>query len=103
MKLILTESKLEQIIFKYLDNQNFVQVETDRTIFFGFKEDDEQAKIRYDKIDNVCIVHNDLIDEISSFFSLDKKNCKNLIGKWVENTIQMNVDFTLSQSSLIFN
>ena len=61
-------------------------------IFFINSEGDEFAKIKYDKYDSWCYIYYGLIDEISTFFSFDYNNSKELIGNWVENTLEMEVD-----------
>ena len=94
MKYLITESKLNKVIFKYLDNQDFIQIEEDSSIYFVNSESDEYAQIRYDKSDGWCYVKIDLIKEISSFFSLDDSDSKEVIGRWVEDTLQMKVKYT---------
>ena len=73
MKYLITESKLEKVIFKYLDNQDFIQI---------------------DKDNSWCYIYHKLINEISSFFSLELTDSKDVIGRWVENTLQMRVNNT---------
>ena len=91
MKFILTESKMEQVVFNYLDNQDFIEVEGDNNVYFINSIDNEYAQIGYDKDDGWCNITRDLLEEISSFFSLEYLDTKKLIGKWVENTLQMKV------------
>ena len=94
MKFIITESKMEGSVFKYLDNQDFIKVENKDSVYFLNSTDDKSTKIRYDKNDGWCNVNYNLVKEISSFFSLDNPDSKNLIGKWVEYTLQMRVTNT---------
>ena len=94
MKFILTESKLENIIFKYLDNQDFVKIKKAINILFINSSSDEYFQIVYSKNDGICYIYVGLITEISSFFSLSYYNSEGLIGKWVENTLQMKVSNT---------
>ena len=94
MKYLITESQLDRVIFKYLDNQDFIQIEEGSSIYFVNSESDEYAQIRYDKSDGWCYVKIDLIKEISSFFSLDDSDSKEVIGRWVEDTLQMKVKYT---------
>ena len=94
MKFIITESKLENIIFKYLDNQDFVKIEGSDYVYFSNSSDDEYAEIKYDKNDGCCYIYFGLRDEISDFFYLSSDDSKELIGKWVENTLQMKVTKT---------
>ena len=91
MKYLITESKLNQVIFRYLDIKNFIQIEKNNKIYFVNSEGDKYAQIRYDKSDGWCYIYYELINEISSFFSLEKTDSKEVIGRWVENTLQMRV------------
>jgi len=94
MKYLITESKLNKVIFRYLNNQDFIQINNRFDIFFLNSEGDEYAQIRYD--DGWCYIDFDLITEISSFFSLERYDSEKVIGKWVENTLKMKVTTTLS-------
>jgi len=94
MKYKITDSQLESVIFLYLDNQDFIQIEREDSIYFVNSEGDEYAQIRYDKKNGWCYIHYKLIDEISSFFSLWGDDSKHFIGIWVENTLQMRVTQT---------
>ena len=91
MKYLITESQIDNVIFKYLDNQDFVMVGDDISLFFVNSESDEYAQIRYDENDEWCFISYKLVNEISSFFSLRESNSKKVIGKWVENTLKMKV------------
>lgn len=82
---------MEQVIFKYLDNQDFTKMETYDNIFFVNSINDERAQIRYDKDDGWCYISDKLKNEISSFFSLQFEDTMKFIGRWVENTLQMRV------------
>jgi hypothetical protein len=95
MKYIITESKLNQVIFKYLDNQDFIQIEKNDSIYFVNSEDDEFAQIAYVKSNGNCFIYYKLIDEISSFFSLEVSDSEQVIGRWVKNTLQMRVTKTV--------
>jgi hypothetical protein len=94
MKYIITESQLDKAVFIYLNNQDFIQIERDLLTYFVNSENDEYAQIRYDKSDGWCYIHYKLVDEISSFFSLEESDSKEVIGRWVENTLQMRVTNT---------
>jgi len=96
MKYLITESQLDRTIFRYLDNQDFIRIEKKDNIYFVNSEDDEYAQIRYDKDDGRCYIYYKLIDEISTFFSLDESEAEQVIGRWVENTLQMRVTDTKS-------
>jgi hypothetical protein len=93
MKYLITESQLDRVIFRYLDSQNFIQIERSDDIFFVNSEDDEYAQIRYNKKNGFCQINLNLIEDISALFSLDKVTSKNIIGNWVGNTLQMEVSY----------
>jgi hypothetical protein len=93
MKYLITESQLDRVIFRYLDSQNFIQIETSSNIFFVNSEDDEHAQIRYNKKNGFCQINLNLIEDISALFSLNKTTSKDIIGKWVEHTLQMEVSY----------
>ena len=101
MKYKITDSKLESVIFLYLDNQDFIPIEKGNNIYFFNSEGDEYAQIRYDKDDGWCGIYDRLINEISSFFSLEESDSEKVIGRWVENTLQMRV--TDTSDKLYFN
>jgi hypothetical protein len=94
MKYLITESQFDNIVFKYLDNQDFIQIEKNNIIYFVNSDGDEYAQIRFDKDDGLCLINNELIKEISSFFSLKYSDSEKVIGRWVENTLQMKVTNT---------
>ena len=92
MKYLITESQLDRVIFKYLDNQDFILIDNGDKIYFINSEGDEYAQIRYDMGDGWCFINENLLEEVSSFFSLEDSN--EVIGGWVENTLQMKVSDT---------
>ena len=94
MKYLITESQLDRMIFKYLNNQDFIQIEKNNRIYFAYSENDEYAQIRFDKDDGWCFISIDLTKVISSFFSLELTDSNEVIGRWVENTSQMRVTHT---------
>ena len=94
MKYLITESQFDKLIFKYLNNQDFIQIEKGSNIYFVNSEGDEYAQIRFDKYDGWCYIDINLIREISSFFSLQRSDSQEVIGRWVENTLQMKVTNT---------
>jgi hypothetical protein len=102
MKFIITESKLENIIFKYLDNQDFVKIDKGENIYFVNSENDKLAEIKFNKSNGRCYINYNLVEEISSFFSMKEFDSEQVIGRWVENTLQMKVSntFDLLKSTL---
>jgi len=94
MKYLITESQFDKVIFKYFDNQDFIQIETDDNIYFTNSEGDEHAQVRYDKRNGVCYIYWKLIQEISHFFSIEYSDSELVIGRWAENSLQMKVSET---------
>jgi hypothetical protein len=100
MKYLITESQLDKVIFKYLDYQDFIRIDKGNKIFFVNSEGDEYAQIRFDKDDGWCYIYYKLVEEISTFFSMQKSDSKEVIGRWVENTLQMKVTNTFPSGLL---
>jgi len=94
MKYLITESQIDNVIFKYLNLKKFIQIERGDRIYFVKSEHNEYAQIRYNKSDGWCYIYWKLIGEISRFFSLDESDSEQVIGRWVENTLQMRVTNT---------
>jgi hypothetical protein len=87
MKFIITESKLDSIIFEYLDNQDFVIIKIQNRLYYVNSEDDEYAQIRYHPKDRWCTIHFHLADEVSEFFSLEYFDSISVINRWIENKL----------------
>ena len=87
------KSQIDKIVFKYLDNQGFVQFDTNDGIYFVNSGDDEYVITKYDKDDGWCYIKYKLIEEISNFFSLQDFDSEEIISRWVENTLQMKVRY----------
>ena len=94
MKYLITESQFDKVIFRYLDNQDFIVTGDDTSLFFVNSENDKYAQIRYEEKNGWCLINLDLIKEISSFFSLERSDSEKVIGRWVENKLQMKVTDT---------
>ena len=94
MKYLITESQFDKAIFKYLDNQDFIRIEKKVNVYFVNSEGDEYAQIRFEENDGWCYIHWKLIEEISTFFSMNEFDSEQVIGKWVEHTLQMKVTKT---------
>jgi hypothetical protein len=92
MKYLITESQLDKAIFIYLDNQDFIQIKRDLLTYFVNSENDEYAQIKNGNFG--CVISPELVEEISSFFSLNKSDSESSIGRWVGNTLQMKVNNT---------
>ena len=60
MKYLITESQLDKVIFRYLDNQDFIVTGNDTSLFFVNSDDDKYAQIKYDEQDEK---YEELIDK----------------------------------------
>ena len=85
------DKDFERVIFSYLDGQDFIQIDKSDNIYFVNSEDDNLAQIRYLKESGMCFIYIKFIVEICKFFSLEHDDSKEVIGRWVENTTQMEV------------
>ena len=99
MKFILTESKLEQIVFKYLDKQDFIKIEKRNYIYFVNSKDDEYAQISINKNFGFCYVSPELTVNIEAIFSMKRRDSLNIIGKWVERALQVEIEDILTSST----
>ena len=110
MKLIITESQkdkiIEKVIFRYLDNQNYTQLDIGDRIYFVKNIGDKYADIRFDKSDGWCYISYELISFFSRMIGIEHSYSESIIGRWVEHTLQMVVKGTLmlkTRSSTILN
>ena len=94
MKFLITENKLEQIVFRYLDNKNFTIKETVNEYYFLENKDDRFAQILVTKKDKECFIYIQLFDEISPFFSLGTIETAQIITRYVEKTLNFELDDT---------
>jgi len=98
MKLIITESQkdriIQKLIFKYLDKQNYNQIEIEDDIYFVKNVGDKYADIRFDKSDGWCYFSTDLISFFSRMMGIEHSDIQDVIGRWVEHTLQMEVKYT---------
>ena len=101
MKFLITESQFDKVIFKYLDNQDFVIYDNKKRfnnyIYFLNSESDGISQIclyhknAFGDVRNQVFVKYDLIEELSNFFSIDKFDCLDIIGAWVSNTLSIKI------------
>ena len=89
MKYIITESKLEQVVIKYLnkaygDLEQYDMEGFPHSIFF-IKND--MLYLEYhSKKDKLYVRYNPIWTDLSTMFGLDYDECKNILSKWIELT-----------------
>ena len=100
MKFEISDNKLERVIFRYLDIKDFIIKETSDSYFFLENGGDEHAQIRIDKNDKYCYIYYDLTEEIKSFFSIEYPMVKDVLTRYVEKTLNIEVSHVWMDGSL---
>lgn len=99
MKYLIKESQIDNVIFKYLDNQDFVIKKSVKT-YLGVSNIthflNSSGDLAADSLinfyrDGDCYINIELIDEISTFFSMDFDASKYVIARWVGNKLDARV------------
>jgi hypothetical protein len=99
MKYIITESRLERLIFKYLDNKlKGTDIKKGIVSDFVFvvpgKDVGLFAVNKYHKKgDNYLHIYFPLFDEIQTMFSMKEGDVLELIGKYLESRYNMKLDY----------
>jgi hypothetical protein len=100
MKYLITESQLDNIIFKYLDMRNFYKMRYAKGyIFWESKEVWESGGnilISAYRDRNEGFVNSDLLVEVASIFSLGLNDSLDVIGAWVKTQIDFDIEDFLS-------
>jgi hypothetical protein len=100
MKYLITESQFDKIIFKYLDNQDFIFIQYGVNDYFVNSEKDEYAQISFNKKARWCTINYDLLKEVSSFFSISYSDALPIINKWAEKAFGVTTLATDVQSKI---
>ena len=105
MKFEINNSKLKQVIFKFLDDKNLISNSHNtisNLIYFIESEESEYATIKIIKgnKETYCRVDDDLVSEVSSFFSISDKDSFSYIIDWVENKLGINITQSYGVGSL---
>ena len=91
MNFEINKDKLEQIIFKYLDNKNYDIKENDKEYVFLEKGTD-YIVIMVDKSLLSCSINDELIQELKSFFSVRYQFVDEVIVKYLEGVLNMKIN-----------
>jgi len=96
-------NKLEKIIFKFLDEKNFIVKEAPDNYYFLVNEGDKHSQIRVKKNNMGCYIYYELSGEIESFFSLTETESKDVLIRYVENILNIEVPYgvTIGECNLI--
>lgn len=101
MKYIISESKLDNIVFKYLD-MNLKGLEKRKPMYYKgivFAHPNEEYGILGYENDGDLYIYYKLIDEISSGFGLNGSDSKSIITRWVSDRYKLNVITTIRTSA----
>ena len=100
MKYLITESKLNRLVFDYLNSQEFYRLKYEFGYIFWDSEETWNSGgyilINANRVNKECFVNSDLVVEVSSFFSLDLETALNIIGEWVKTKIDFDFNYTFS-------
>ena len=100
MKYIITESQRDKAVFKYLDNQDFEISKIGASTYFKHPNDDDFAQIKYGgrhRNDELCFIYFELIQKVSSFFSIESYKAESVIGQWVKKKLNLEGNMTNSK------
>jgi hypothetical protein len=92
VKYIITESQRDNAVFRYLDNQDFNIFKIGASTYFKHPNDDEFAQIKYGgnhANNELCFIYIGLIEEVSSFFSLNSYQSTRVVGQWVKKNLNL--------------
>jgi len=100
MKLIIPESKLDRLIYRYLDMKDFYIFKTSFNYQFyksrQSMEDEEYSIITFSLKDKDCFYSSNLIEDVSLFFSVPTSEAMYLIERWVENKLGVVIAYSYS-------
>ena len=101
MKYIITENRLNNIIFKFLDSK-YGDLEQKKgeysDIVFAFP-DDEYGKLGWEKSGDLYVYY-ELSNEISNYFGMDEIDSIRVIGNWFEDRYNLKVINTYGNNGL---
>ena len=84
MKYIITESKLNSVIFNYLMSLNLEVVYWTSYVSFVYSLEDTHAVMRYRRRSGSLIISEDFINNICEFFSVDRDDAELILANFVE-------------------
>ena len=92
MKITISENRIEQLIFKYLDKK-FVNLEKVKGKYYDivFKYPGEEYGILGWEKSGMLWIYYKLIDNISSIIPIEKSEIQKIIGRYVEDRFNLEV------------
>ncbi len=103
MKYIITENRLDKVIFKFLDTEyGALEQKKGKFVDIVFHFPGEEFGVLGWKKPGDLYVYYKLRDEISDYFGLEKVDTLKVIGKWVEDRYNLKViDTSISNDVLL--
>ena len=83
MKYLITESKLNSVIFNYLMSLNLEAVYWPSYVNFVYSLEDTHAVMRYRRRSGSLVISEDFINSICKFFSIDRDNAELILANFV--------------------
>ena len=101
MKITISENRIEQLIFKYLDKK-FVNLEKVKGKYYDivFKYPGEEYGILGWEKSGMLWIYYKLIDNISSIIPIEKSEIQKIIGRYVEDRFNLEVRNTEEEISM---
>ena len=101
MKITISENRIEQLIFKYLDKK-FVNLEKVKGKYYDivFKYPGEKYGILGWEKSGMLWIYYKLIDNISSIIPIEKSEIQKIIGRYVEDRFNLEVRNTEEEISM---
>jgi hypothetical protein len=84
MKLVITESQFDKVIFRYLMDLNLEVVYWTSYVSFVYSLEDTHAVMRYRRRSGTLIISEDFINNICEFFSVDRDDVELILTNFVE-------------------
>jgi hypothetical protein len=96
MKYIILESKLEQLIDTFLDEQELIiiehKIELKKYFYFVHSENSKYAQIVCDVWSRRLFLNDNLVGSILGFFNIDEDDAAIHIKNWVEKKLNKKID-----------
>jgi hypothetical protein len=98
MKYAIPQDKLDKVVFRYLDmyygDLENTKGEVVDIVFKKSNLDSEYGIMGWRKPD-ILFIHNKLVNEISGVFSTNEVDSKKVIGRWIDDRYQIEVNNTV--------
>lgn len=92
MKYIISESRLYNMVKRYLDSKDFKIIDSRYGIFFADSESDSWARMRYIPKANILIINGELSLELEKLFGMEPEYVRNVVSDWVSEKLNVYVD-----------